>query len=362
MNSPANRYLLDTFKHEMILPEVDPDACVYTHFDQSSCRACVDSCPTQAWVLDEESLGLNTDACDGCGVCIPACPGGALSVHYPWTIRQFGGRSIALFTCELSPVKVTAEVLPCIHTIGLRQLLLIYNSGIEHLLITTANCSDCERNQSHDLSKKLEQLNSLLLERDKPPMKIIQRNRSVWEKIFRTDEIISRGIRLSRREFLRGEGQQYRRQILMQDPLNLPECRTVSPGQLLPIVEKNNLHWPWVPQLNEALCNGCDACMNLCPAEALVYVPSKENLTPEYHLNPANCNGCGICENVCESDAITIKSLSQSSTHTINLIQKDCSSCGNSFHLPENTAQNETPLCRICQVHSHSKNLFQVLD
>lgn len=358
-----SRHLLDNIRQETILPDINSDACVHSYFNQSDCQACVDSCPSQAWLLDDESLGLNIDACNGCGQCIPACPSGALSVPYPWIIRQFGGRKIALFACEPSQIREKGAVLPCIHIMGLRQLLLLHNSGISVLLINTAECSDCDRCPSFDIHQHLKQLNKLLLERNNPPMRILQRSRKVWVKIFNTDEINSGGIKLSRRDFLRAEGQQYRRQMLVQDPLNLPECQTIPPGQLLPQLEKDELHWPWVPKMDERLCNCCDACMNLCPTDALQLVPVEDNLPTEYRLNPAHCTGCGICESVCDVKAITIYPFSLSTITRIELIEKQCSSCGNAYHLPQNASTSvELTLCRICQKFDHSSQLFQVME
>jgi len=362
MHNPANHYLVDTMQQESYLPEVDAESCVYSQFSKANCRGCVESCPSQAWVLDDDSLGLNTAACDGCGQCIPSCPTGALHVDFPWVVRQFSEHSMALFCCVQSQVNIDTDRLPCIHIIGLRQLLLIYNSGIKYLLVSTGNCSSCDHDQQSDLSTQLKHLNQLLLERNKPAMKIIHRSHKVWKMIFKTGEIISHGIKLSRREFLQGKGQHYRQQMLLQDPLNLPECRTVPPGQLLPKTEKKELNWPWSPLLDTDLCNGCDACMNLCPTQALAFIPAIDNSSPVYRINPANCNGCGICEDVCESNAITINRYSKVSNQIIKQTEQDCTSCGNRFHLPQNNSLSEKHICRICQIKNHSNNLFQVQE
>ena len=57
-----DKHLLDSISHESRLPEIDADACVYATFDQANCKACVDACPRQAWVLDDDALGLDADA------------------------------------------------------------------------------------------------------------------------------------------------------------------------------------------------------------------------------------------------------------------------------------------------------------
>ena len=355
------QYLQNLAEQELRLPEVNADACVYSFYDRSDCNACVQACPSQAWILDDDSLGLDSDACDGCGLCVPACPGGALSLDFPYVIRQFGGHLMALFACSQSGVDRNLKQLPCIDALGLRQLLLLYNSGIRHLLVARGECSDCQYHQSSGLDQRLQQLNVLLQERNQPAMKMMLRSGKLWEKIYRTDEVISRGTQLSRRQFLRGKNKAIRQNMLLIDPLNLAESQTVPAGELLPETTAAEVHWPWAPNLDASQCSGCDACINLCPTGALQLIWDEENTAAAYQLNPAKCNGCGICVAVCESKAMSLQNFALSSVHDVTLKQQNCSACGNSFHLPREEGQMQNKLCRICETRNHNRNLFQVL-
>ena len=359
---PGNRHFLDIVKQESLLPQINANACLHALYDQSECQTCVDSCPSEAWVLGDESLGLDTEICDGCGLCVPTCPSGALYIHFPWVIRSFGGQMIALFSCDKSSIAEKAPRIPCIHALGLRQLLLMYQSGIRHLLVSTAECRNCTRNPDYGIHQRVEQLNRLLCERNGEPVKILQRSVQVWKRIFNTDELISRGTQLPRREFLRGGGRLLRSQLLVLDPLNLSESRSIPPGGLLPAANDVELHWPWAPRIHAHQCNGCDACIKLCPTDALQMVNGEAAGPAKYMLNPATCTGCGICENVCESQAISVNSHVLSKAHTIELVEHKCTACGNDFHYPRRADSSEQKLCRICLERNHSNKLFQVLS
>ncbi|MCU7937793.1 MAG: 4Fe-4S dicluster domain-containing protein [gamma proteobacterium symbiont of Bathyaustriella thionipta] len=362
----SGKTLLKTITQEIRLPEINADDCVHALCNHSDCHACVAACPTDAWILNEDNLGLDIEACNGCGLCIPACPVGALHIDFPWTIRTLGYRMIALFACEKSDVKQTNGVIPCVHALGSRQLLQLYKAGIEHILLATDECHNCayfeSKQQPETIDSRVEQLNNLLIERNKPTIKILKHPYRVWKKIFYSDEAIFRGTQLSRRNFLRGGGQQFRQQLVIIDPLNLAEYRTIPPGQLLPESENTEIKWPWVPILDSAQCNGCNACMRLCPTNALQLVDDEDQNSALYKIEPINCTGCNLCCSVCEVNAIRINSWSYTQIDAIHLSQNKCSACGNTFYLPEQNTQSEHDLCRICQNHNHSSKLFQVLD
>lgn len=355
--------LKETLEQALRLPEIDGDACVHALLDRAGCAACVEACPRDAWILDEDALGLDTAGCDGCGLCIPACPRGALHLRLPWVIRSLGSQQVALFACERSAVKGDSARLPCIHALGDRQLLLLYNAGVHYLLLASGGCQGCERDMDDGIGKRLERINLLLAERRKPPMKLLERDPRVWERIHQADEVVTRGTRLARRAFLRGGTRQIREQMVVLDPLNLPETRTLPPGELLPesSADQEALHWPWSVGLDAQRCNGCDACTRLCPTQALELVREEEG-SPAYRITTARCDGCGLCLSVCEEEAVTLEPWSLGKPGTLPLVERRCRSCGNGYHLPGDNPLSGSGLCRICQQRDHASNLFQVLQ
>jgi ferredoxin len=345
------------------LPEIDGERCVHALFDQATCQACVDACPRSAWQLDDESLGLDTDACDGCGLCVPACPTGALHVEFPWQIRSIGSSLVAMLACERSGVDEPAAFVPCIHALGLRQLLLIHSAGIGYLFPCIGDCSHCHRQPAGEkLQHRLASLALMLRQRGQPPLRLLDRSSRVWRAVYRSDEVIPRGTRLGRRDFLRGGATL--RQLVVLDPLNRPEARHFPPGELLPdaMEETEPLRWPWVPRLDASRCNGCDACIRLCPTGAVEMVLGEESASPSmaYRLDPKACNGCGICVDACDRGAMEVVTDTEAGRMAIPLRERRCRACGNPFHEP--AEQPRSGYCRICRDRDHSRLLFQVLE
>ncbi|MBV2091885.1 MAG: 4Fe-4S binding protein [Candidatus Thiodiazotropha sp. (ex Ctena orbiculata)] len=353
---PFLKDLFNRIREEEKLPVVDPDRCVHSLIEIASCSACVEVCPTKAWTLDDEALLFDASVCDGCGLCLPICPESALSVQYEILCGDLDLGKIVLSACEETGMKDTQGVLPCIHMISLNDILNLYNQGYLQWVIATGNCSECQRGCTTTLCERIQQVNHALDEEGLPLIDYHATDFTSWQRIQSLVDDTPPTASLSRRAFLRGVLENSVNNPTGHFKQKQPATTAIPPGKLMPNQNRTTI-WPYVPQINSNLCNGCDACVNTCPHNAIGLLTDNDNLL--YEIRPEACTECGICRDVCEKQAITIMKWTKQPQRTLALNAFTCSSCGNPAHSPSDDHQS---LCRICEQVNHQRNLYQVMD
>lgn len=353
------RNLIEEVRQKQKLPDILGERCVHAIIETASCRACVDSCPQGAWLLDDDALRLNTEACDGCGLCIPACPERAIHACHELIIGQWQDSAIALCACEVAQSSHTEGVIPCIHAIGLQEILRLYNKGVTQWGVTTADCDNCARGKNTHLLERVDVLNRSLKQSGHIEIRINCLSCTQWHGLKNKLGEFTAGPQLSRRGFLTGlVSTSVRQGMELFGLFHAEQGATLPPGQLLPHSAKTV--WPCLPVIDGTLCNGCDACAKLCPHQAIHLEVADGR--PSYQLNPQNCTGCGICLDVCDQQAVALYGWTEQEQKECLLAHFKCTCCGNPLHVPAKRAGKPEAVCRICSQKNHNKNLYQVLN
>ncbi len=62
-------------------------------------------------------------------------------------------------------------------------------------------------------------------------------------------------------------------------------------------------------RINQALCTGCELCVNACPQHVLKMTPDISRLAGKvaWVANPDMCTGCAQCEDACPDLCIRVK-------------------------------------------------------
>lgn len=352
--------LIEHGRQEFRLPEIDGEACVYALLETASCQACVQVCPRGAWSLDDEALDIDTARCDGCGLCVPACPQGVIRHDHAPLRRHWKARALAFLACEHASGPEPEAVMPCVHALGLQDLLALYRDGFRHLVMQEVACERCPRGETRRLSEVLTQVNEMLSSRDLEEMRLRVVPGAKWQSMLSSTEVRGDGPRLGRRGFLRhalGTGIE---EGLKAAGLRREHSDThVPPGTLLPQVSAEDI-LPFVPLIDPLKCSGCDACMRLCPHDALTLEETDE--ASRYVLRARECTGCGICTDVCDHEAISVGRMGVQVQTEVALEVATCPSCRVPFHRPLAQSGPGEASCPVCATATRYQDLYQFKD
>lgn len=351
----------ESYREVITLPEVVAERCVHVLIETATCQACVDACPRDAWLLDDEQLGIDTERCDGCKLCVAACPQGAIQAQMTPALKSADAQTIAFYACELTGKKTDEGVVPCLHALGLNAIMLLYRRGIRAIVSCSSDCSDCSRADATSLSERVENFNTLLRDRGLPVMQYRNVTVEKWSHLVSSQLQDARGPSMNRRQFFRRMTHTViEENRLLRDSGHGSDAEFIAPGKILPGQSPAQLV-PFLPKIDPSRCSGCDACVKLCPHGAISALTDEQENHIAYQIAPEACSSCGICVDVCEPQAVCIKPWAVPDVTRIPLTSNRCRSCGVSFHAPTGYP-SDAQLCRICVQTNHHRLLFQIMD
>lgn len=329
---------------------VDADRCVHSHVEVASCQACARACPVGALELTDDALTLDGIACDGCGLCTPVCPQAAIQIAPPCEpLAQ--GASVRVWACErVAPAGV--GVMPCIHALGLGEILADWRDGVRSYAVATSECASCDRMRrgysADAFQDRVAAVNRLCLATGGDAIAVNRVSFDVWEHAKRAA--------MKAREALQRPNRRAFFQIFQPPPLVPQENSAAAwqpPGTLVPARSGSLL--PWAITLDAARCTGCNVCANVCPNQA---IRLEAEPVLGYVLDAKRCTGCRICVDTCEEEAVRLDEMTAPSQDKFELIEITCSLCRNPFHAPKDSRPTT---CLVCKKINHRAHLHQVL-
>lgn len=247
--------------------------------------------------------------------------------------------------------------MPCLHAIGMSDLLQLRRNGASFLVTSCGDCANCSRGSATRLEQRLDEVNRMLLSRGQAPLEHRNLTAAAWLKALSRVAELAAARTLDRRSFFRNAVKHPKERLDaairdMTDPF-VPPGMSLEPGS-------GDALLPFVPSIDPKRCNGCDACVRLCPQQAILF-DGGERAFAAFLIRAERCSGCGICVDVCEQNAVAIKRLSPEVASRVPLQSERCRVCGAEFHVPAAGANGES-LCWVCRRTNHHRNLYQVLD
>lgn len=327
-------------------PRLITARCVRAASPLAMCRACCTVCPRQAWSITNRTPKLDEEACDGCGICHPVCPENAIELPLHPALRENEKNDLAAFISCTRGVREQEGLVPCIHALGVQDLEAFARQGVTQILAAAGDCNACPAPANLSLDRKLDDFNVIQRSRGAGTIQLEYLPVAAWNEALRALRKKPQMPNPARRRFL---------------GLSTAEARPSRPPERnawLSRVRSEDRIYAAVPQIDITRCNGCDACVLLCPHGVLKLAGTTGNL--HYLLDPARCTGCGLCRDVCDQDAVALFRMTGQKQRCVPLQDGRCKTCNAPFHLPRRSGQNEK-ICRICVKKSNKNLLSQVV-
>jgi ferredoxin len=313
------------------------------------CRRCVEACPSGAWLIDDAVLGLDSNACDGCGLCVPACPTAAISIPRADPVPASDDPATALLACGDAVVQGGRGVARCLNAFGSRDVAGLAARGVTRLVVARGACDTCRLGPGRAWDDAVAEVIRLQNDRGQRAISVVAASPQSW--VAARD----RALRPSRRDLFAALRSGRASASPGDDAVSMPAAARLPGGG-----SAETLH-PYFPVIAADLCDGCDACVKLCPHDVLRQEETPPN-TAVYIIEASRCSGCDLCIDVCEAGAIAVQRWQHGPTVAITFTMQRCASCGRAHKVPAGLGEDGAFRCRICRRADHNRNLFQVLE
>lgn len=265
----------------------------------SSCSTCIDTCPEEAILLDNDKIMIDEKRCTSCGVCITVCP-----------VQAIKGQSPSRKVSQDHLLLEQESPLP-----SLMEILYYHKKGIRFIHQPSLN---------GNLVNRISQANEIL---GAMSLELLQvTNHYVLEP--------EEQPRLSRRDFFAKLSSDSRKTVLSSVT---PVKWRFNESNFKPSILFKDWSFYKV-EINVDECTLCEACFNICPSGVFSL---REN---DLIVNENQCIGCNLCLDICRTSAMQVEQkVLQAPSVSYHLSKNICKQCGTGFH-----AWEESESCHIC--------------
>lgn len=283
--------------------------CAHSRSGKTACTRCIDTCPAEAISSIGDMIEVNSNLCQGGGVCATVCPSGAIQYSYPQardllkkirimlrTYMQEGGQEpILAFVQEEDGntyhlfeqnniLTVSVEELA---SVGLEIWLSVLAYGARTVLLV--NNGSIPEKVAYELHRQLDIAGEILMAMNYSQQSI---QLVTTEDMNHQQPVIMREITPGYFSASDGKRQAtfFAIDHLYQQADKAKIMISLPTGAMFGSVTIDDN------------CTLCQSCVSACPGKAL----HSGNSIPQIQFVESNCLQCGMCTRTCPESAITI--------------------------------------------------------
>ncbi|MCW8889607.1 MAG: 4Fe-4S binding protein [Sedimenticola sp.] len=316
----------------------DASLCAHKRSDYTACTRCIDACPAEAISSLLEKVTVDSNRCQGGGVCATVCPSGAIRYSYPKakdTLEQVrlmlkgyaeagGVDPVVVFTTHDAQPTLEANHLP----VEVEELASV---GLEVWLSTLAYGASAV----------------WLLAEEGVPTQVLD---ALQQQLLTTQELLAAmgypasAIRLVNQQAVLAESAAPMPPIKHATFSGLGGKRAIAYMAIDHLFDQAARSRPMASltvgapfgtaQVDASACTLCLSCVGACPGKALLAGQD----VPQLRFVEANCLQCGMCTRTCPEDAIWITPrllFDREKRSQIRLLHEEppfcCTECGKPF-------------------------------
>ena len=335
--------------------EVNPEQCLRLRHKKSSCRLCLENCPTGAISFDE-SLEIDNSLCHGCGICANLCPTGVFGLKdlsYELLLAEVRRGGVVEFTCSLLPQGKDGLRVPCLGYLNEAALIGAIGCGGQAVRLNVTQCRKCDFASGLRVAVKSLRRANRTLALFGIPRKISASAKELGGGYSRGESEL-----YSRREFFSYLKRETRSTVasVIDSTISDREVPTKTRVTLEPrLPKKRSLLLGHIKQMGQPItewakadglpfaqveigdgCNGCGMCVTFCPTGALRSYDQGDRQVIDF--SSGYCLACSLCSDICPEGAIAYSPhinpydlITNSRKIMIEHRRSACPECGQSY-------------------------------
>lgn len=300
------------------MPVMVAKRCMRHLHQASSCKRCLEACPSDALRIVDGQLKLHVPACTGCGFCASVCPteGLLMPTSDVTTETQAYAAAKASGTLVVSCAdcaKKRGLTVPCLHSLDFSRLVDAVAKGVSTIELVRGNCDKCPKcipgtslidtcQTLEAFAGQFEKTLSVVLETSTKDVDLSRRR--FFGGLLRRADIGTKPASPDVVADVKATATETSQRLPASRERLVEALRTLSSGHTEALDTSGAARLFVAPVIEQTACTACGICAEVCPTKALTMETGEKTVLLK--AIKAHCIGCGLCSDVCYRYAVTI--------------------------------------------------------